>query len=63
LKKYENKQALSFNWTLHQMDDAISLHNCKFCDFIDRIYYIELEINDITDTEKSASYLDRHHSF
>ena len=43
------------------MDDAISLHNCKFCDFIDRIYPIELEINDITDTDKSASYLDLHH--
>jgi hypothetical protein len=28
--------------------------------FVDRIYAIELEIKDITDTDRSASYLDLH---
>jgi hypothetical protein len=31
-----------------------------FGDFADRIYLIELEIKDPTDTDKSASYLDLH---
>ena len=32
--------------------------NSKFGDFVDRIYPIELEIQDTTDTYRSASYLD-----
>ena len=60
MKKYQNKQALSFNLTFRQKDDALSLQNCEFCDFINRIYPIELEINDITDTDRPASYLDLH---
>jgi hypothetical protein len=31
-----------------------------FGDFVDRIYPIELEIKDATDTDRSASYLDLH---
>jgi hypothetical protein len=31
-----------------------------FGDFVDRIYPIDLEINDTTDTDSSASYLDLH---
>ena len=31
-----------------------------FRDFVDRIYSIELEIKDTTDTDMSASYLDIH---
>jgi hypothetical protein len=30
----------------------------RFGDFVDRIYPIELEIKDTTDTDRSASYLD-----
>ena len=37
-----------------------SLNNSRFGDFIGRIYPIELEIKDITDTDRSASYLDLH---
>ena len=33
---------------------------CKFGDFVDRIYPIELEIKDTADTDRSASYLDLH---
>jgi len=40
------------------MDDVLSLNNSRFGDFVDRIYPIELEIKDTTDTNRSASYLD-----
>jgi hypothetical protein len=36
-------------------DDVLSLNN-----FVDRIYPIEPEINDTTDTDMSTSYLDLH---
>ena len=32
----------------------------RFGNFVDRIYPIELEINDTTDTDRSATYLDLH---
>jgi hypothetical protein len=38
----------------------LSLNNSRFRDFVDRIYSIELEIKDTTDTDMSASYLDIH---
>jgi hypothetical protein len=44
----------------HYIDDVLSLNNSRFDDFVDRIYPIELEIKDTTDTDKSASYLDLH---
>jgi hypothetical protein len=37
-----------------------SLNSSRFGDFVDRIYPIELEIKDTTDTDRSASYLDLH---
>jgi hypothetical protein len=40
--------------------DVLSLNNSRFGDFVDRIYPIELEIKDTTDTDRSASYLDLH---
>ena len=40
------------------MDDVLSLNNSRFGDFVDRIYPIELEIKDTTDTDRSASYLE-----
>jgi hypothetical protein len=60
LKKYEKKLARSFNFTFRYIDDVLSLNNSRFCDFVDRIYPIELEIKDTTDTDTSASYLDLH---
>ena len=39
------------------IDDVLSLNNCKFVDFVDRIYPIELEVKDTTDI---ASYLYQH---
>jgi hypothetical protein len=38
----------------------IILNNSRFGDFVDRIYPIELEIKDTTDTDRSASYLYLH---
>ena len=53
LKKREKKLSRSFNLTFHYIDDVLG-------DFVDRIYPIELEIRDTTDTDRSASYLDLH---
>jgi len=59
LQKNEKKIAWSFNFTFRYIDDVLSLNNSRFSDFVDRIYPIELEIKDTTDTNRSASYLDR----
>jgi hypothetical protein len=48
----------SFNFPIPYIDDVLSLNNSRFGDFVDRIYPIELEIKDTTDTARSASYLD-----
>jgi hypothetical protein len=60
LKKNEKKLARSFNFTFRYIDDVLSLNNYRIGDFVDRIYLIELEIKDTTDTDTSASYLDLH---
>ena len=60
LKKNEKRVARFFNFTFRYIDDVLSLNNSRFGDFVDRIYPIELEIKDTTDTDKSASYLDLH---
>ena len=48
------------NFTFRYIDDVLSLNNSWFGDFVDRIYPIELEIKDTTETDISASYLDLH---
>ena len=60
LKKSEKKLARSFSFTFRYIDDILSLNNSRFGDFVDRIYTIELEIKDTTDTDTSASYRDLH---
>ena len=60
LKKNEKKLAKSFNFTFQYIDDVLSINNSRFGDFVDRIYPIGLEIKDITDTDRSTSYLDLH---
>jgi hypothetical protein len=52
--------ARSFDFTFRYIDDVLSLTNSRLGDFVDRIYPIELEIKDITDTDRSVSYLDLH---
>jgi len=60
LKKIEKKLARSFNFRPCYIDDVLSLNNYRLCDFVDRIYPIELEIKNTTDTDRSASHLDIH---
>jgi hypothetical protein len=60
LKKNKMKLARSFNFTFRYIDDVLPLNNSRFGDFVDRIYPIELEIKDTTDTDRSASYIDLH---
>ena len=60
LRKKDKKLAISFNSTFRYIDDVLSLNNTKFGDYVERIYPIKLEIQDTTDTAKSASYLDLH---
>ena len=59
LKTNEKKLARSSNFMFRYIDDVLSLNNSRFGDFVDRIYPIKLEIKDTTDTDRSASYLDR----
>ena len=51
----KRKEALSFIFTFRYKDDVLSLDN-----YVERIYPIEPEIKDTTDTDRSASYLDLH---
>ena len=60
LKKNEKKLARSFNFTFRYKNDVLSLNNSRFGDFVDRIYPIEFEIKNTTDTDRSASYIDLH---
>ena len=55
LKKNEKKLARSFNFTFRYIDDVLSLNNSTFAAFVNRIYLVELEIKDTTDTDRSAS--------
>ena len=46
-------------FTFRYIDDVLSLNNSRFGDFVDRIYPIELELEDITVT---ASYIGLLHT-
>ena len=60
LNKNGKKVARSFNFRFRYIDDVLLLNNSRFGGFVDRIYLIELEIKDTTDTDRSASYLHIH---
>jgi hypothetical protein len=51
--------SLMVNWWCY-INHVLSLNNTRFGDFVDRIYPIELEIKNVTDTVMSTSYLDLH---
>jgi hypothetical protein len=42
------------------MNGKFTMGKIEIGDFVDRIYPVELEIKDTTDTDRSASYLDIH---
>ena len=56
--RIEVSRILSFHMQLYRW--FLWLNNWMFGDFVDRIYLIELDIKDTTDTYISASYLDLH---
>ena len=56
----EKKVARSFNFTFRYIYDVLSLNNSRCGDFVARIYPIELEIKETTDTDRTASYIDLH---
>jgi hypothetical protein len=60
LNKNGKKLARSFNFRFRYIDDVLLLNNSRFGGFVNRIYLIELEIKDTTDTDRSASYLHIH---
>jgi len=59
-RKNEKKLVRSFNITFRYIDDVLSLNNSRLGDFVDRIYPLELQIKNTTDTNRSASYPDLH---
>jgi hypothetical protein len=60
LKKNEKKLVRSFNFTFRYTDGVLAVNNYRLSDFLGCIYPIEIERKDITDTYRSASYLDLH---
>jgi hypothetical protein len=52
LKKNEKKLARSFNFIFSYINYVISLDNFRLGDFVDRIYPIDLERKDTTDTDR-----------
>ena len=50
----------ALNFTFRYIDDVLSLNNSRLGEFVDRMYPIEVEIKDITYTDRSAAYLDIH---
>ena len=60
LNKNEKKQVRCIKFTFRFIDDVLTLNSCKFDDLVNRIYLIEFEIKDTTDTYRSGSHLDLH---
>jgi hypothetical protein len=58
LKNKDRKLSHTFKSSCRYIDDALSLNNTRFGDYLHRIYPNELEVKDTIDTQKSASYLD-----
>ena len=58
IKSGKRHLAKSVCFTYRYIDDVLSINNPKFGDYINIIYAVELEINDTTDADHHASYLD-----
>ena len=50
--------ASQFNLTYRYIDDVLSINNPAFQNYLGQVYPTELEIEDTTESNKSASYLD-----
>ena len=56
-------EARAFNFTYRYIDDALSINNSRFAEFLPLIYPPELEVKETTDTASSASFLDLYLEF
>ena len=53
------KQLVSwFDFTYRYIDDVLSINNPEFDNYLGQIYPVELEINDTTENNTSASFLE-----
>jgi hypothetical protein len=59
LKDKKIHEARAFNFTYRYIDDALSINNSRFVEFLPLIYPPELEIKETTDTASSASFLNK----
>ena len=50
--------ASRFNFTYRYIDYVLSINNPEFENYLGQMFPIELKINDMTETNTSASYLD-----
>jgi hypothetical protein len=57
LRDNNKKISVSLNYTFRYIDDVLSINNHNFHYYVHMIYPDELEIKDITEYNKSASYL------
>ena len=55
---WKKKLAYQFNFTYRYIDDALSINNPDFENYLGQMYPAELEIKDTTESNTSASYLD-----
>ena len=60
VKRFFLRSTGYLNCTFRYIDNVLSLNSYTLGDVVDRIYPIELEIKDITDTAMYVSYLDLH---
>ena len=60
LKNKDKKLAKTFNSIFRYIDDVLSLNNSRIGDYLQRIYSNQLEVQDTTDAQRYASYLDLH---
>jgi hypothetical protein len=53
----ENELPVSFNHTYRYMDDVLSIKNHNFHNYVHLVYPDEFKINDTTESDSPASYL------
>jgi len=58
LKNKDRTFSQIFNFSFPYIDDVLSLNNSRFAEYLHHIYPNGLEVEDTTDNQKSASYLD-----
>ena len=57
---WQETLAQQFNFTYRYIDDALSLKDTEFAEYLELIYQRKLETKETTETAASSSYLDRY---